>query len=189
MVRLGNNQDLNRLRPKISPMPHTRTHHIVIIVIVAMLTLCDSLDITHYTKSLIPRIHVNTANFLTIMCTLVATCLILGTLECTRHSKNIHSNVIIWNGCFHIQSLRAGHSAQGNFQKSYALQYQVKRNIKDTVIVYLPSRIESNHCTVASECKFSSRQPHKITLNPKPSITCKTFFVNWIGPGLQTAQN
>ena len=33
--------------------PHARTHHVVIIVIIAVLTLCDSPNLTDYTKSLL----------------------------------------------------------------------------------------------------------------------------------------
>lgn len=61
---------------------------IVTIVIIAMLTLCDSPNVTHYTKSLLSHIHVNIANLHNITCTLVATCMILERLECT--SKLIH---------------------------------------------------------------------------------------------------
>ena len=56
-------------------------HHIVIIVIIVMLTLCDSLDATHYTRFLSSHIHVSTAYLLNIMCTLVATSVISRRLE------------------------------------------------------------------------------------------------------------
>jgi hypothetical protein len=40
-----------------------------------------------YTNSIIPRIHVNTTKFCNITCTLVATCVILQSLECTMFSQ------------------------------------------------------------------------------------------------------
>ena len=66
---------------------HARTHYVVIIVIVAivaMLTLYDSPSFTQHTKLLSSRIHVNPADLLNNMCTLVATNVTLGKLECKR---------------------------------------------------------------------------------------------------------
>ena len=40
-------------------------------------------DITCYTNSIVSCIHVNTTKFRNIMCTLVSTCVILRSLECT----------------------------------------------------------------------------------------------------------
>jgi hypothetical protein len=41
-------------------------------------------NVTCYTNSIVSYIHVNTTKFCNITCTLVATCVILQTLECTR---------------------------------------------------------------------------------------------------------
>ena len=55
---------------------------IVIIVIIAMLTLCYSI-MSHVTLIfLLSCIHVDTVYLLNITCTLVATCVIFGRLEC-----------------------------------------------------------------------------------------------------------
>jgi hypothetical protein len=40
-------------------------------------------NVTCYTNSIEPRIHVNTTKLYNIMCTLVATCLILRSLKCS----------------------------------------------------------------------------------------------------------
>ena len=42
-------------------------------------------DVTYYANSLLSRIHVNITYLLNIMRTLVATCVILGRLECTNY--------------------------------------------------------------------------------------------------------
>jgi hypothetical protein len=44
-------------------------------------------NITCYTNSLLSHIHVNTANLLNTTCTLVATNVILGRLECSLSSR------------------------------------------------------------------------------------------------------
>ena len=44
-------------------------------------------DVTCYTNSIVSLIHVNTTKLHNIMCTLVATCVILRSLEC--HRKHI----------------------------------------------------------------------------------------------------
>ena len=41
-------------------------------------------NVTHCTCSLFSHVHVNTTHLLNTMCTLVATCMILERLECTR---------------------------------------------------------------------------------------------------------
>ena len=58
-------------------------HHVVIIVMIAMLTLCYSI-MSHATLIIYyhASIHVNTTNPLDITRTLAATCVILGRLEC-----------------------------------------------------------------------------------------------------------
>jgi hypothetical protein len=53
-------------------------HHIAIIVITDMLTLYYSIMLNA------TRIYVTTVDLLTITCTLVATCMILGRLECHK---------------------------------------------------------------------------------------------------------
>ena len=61
------------------------THHIVIlfiIIIITRLTLCYSIMSHTNINTLLSRIHVKIANLLNIMCTLAATCMILGKLEC-----------------------------------------------------------------------------------------------------------
>ena len=60
-----------------------RMHHIVTIIIIAMLTVLFC-NVTHYTNSLLSCVHDNSTNLLTIMCTLVAIDVILGKLECTN---------------------------------------------------------------------------------------------------------
>ena len=63
--------------------PHAHTHHVIIIVIViiiAILNLCYS--ITSHTNPLLSHIHVNTTKLLNMTCTLVATSVILRSLEC-----------------------------------------------------------------------------------------------------------
>ena len=64
---------------------NARMHHVVIIVIIVMLTLCDSPKATHYTKFLLSHIHVNTTNLFNISCTLVAVSVILRRLESIWH--------------------------------------------------------------------------------------------------------
>ena len=63
--------------------PHTRTHHVVIV----HCHYCNAgfmlfHDVICYTNSLLSPTHVNTIKILNIMCTLVATSVMLWSLEC-----------------------------------------------------------------------------------------------------------
>ena len=67
--------------------PHAHMHHVVIIVsiiIIAMLTLCCSNNVTRYTGSLLSCIYDNIVDLLNIICTLVATCIIIGRLDVSQ---------------------------------------------------------------------------------------------------------
>ena len=67
-------------------------HHVAIIAIYCHYCNVDivlSYNVTCYTNSLLLHIHGNTIDLLNIMCTLVATCMILGRLECILLSKVI----------------------------------------------------------------------------------------------------
>ena len=64
--------------------PHVRTHHILIIVLIAMLTLSYSIMSHAYNNSLLSHIHVNSTNLINITCTLVATSMKLERLECIK---------------------------------------------------------------------------------------------------------
>ena len=75
--------------------PHARMHHVVTIVVVAILVFVLFHNFTSYTNYLLLRIHTNIAGLLIIMCTLVATCVMLGTLECIR-SGSILETTIVW---------------------------------------------------------------------------------------------
>ena len=59
-------------------------HHII-----EMLHFVLFHNITCYTKSIIARIHVNTTKLHNITCTLVATCVILWSLECMHGAPNM----------------------------------------------------------------------------------------------------
>ena len=70
-------------------------------------------NVTCCANSLLSCIHVNTTYLLNIMCTLVATCVILGRLECTNYHKGHSPYKLRWswwwvtatinhnNDCFH----------------------------------------------------------------------------------------
>ena len=71
-------------------------HQVVTVVIIAMLTLCYSI-MSHATRiSLLLLMHVSTIDLLTIICTLVATSMILGRLGCTLIIPISTVHVIIW---------------------------------------------------------------------------------------------
>ena len=63
-----------------SGVDHTTPHHTI-----EMLHFVLFHSVTCYTKSIVSRIHINTTKFCNITCTLVATCMILRSLECIRH--------------------------------------------------------------------------------------------------------
>jgi hypothetical protein len=56
-------------------------------------------DFTCYANSKVSRIHVNTTNFRNIMCTLVATCVILRNIECTNLGPTSHMRLIACGHC------------------------------------------------------------------------------------------
>lgn len=60
-----------------------------------------------YTNSLLAHIHANIANLLTVMCTLDATSVILGRLECTRY--NVFGSIISFNNSDGTQLKKVGH--------------------------------------------------------------------------------
>ena len=69
--------------------PHARTHHIIVIVnivIIATMSLCHSLMSRATLILYLSRIHSNTVNLLNVMCTLVATYVILESLEFTLNT-------------------------------------------------------------------------------------------------------
>ena len=47
-------------------------------------------DVTCYTNSIVSHIHVNTTKLCNIMCTLVATGVILQSLECNEAQRKVH---------------------------------------------------------------------------------------------------
>ena len=49
-------------------------------------------SVTCYTNSIVSRIHVNTTKLRNIMCTLVATCVVLQSLNCVRDSVHLYSD-------------------------------------------------------------------------------------------------
>ena len=79
--------------------PHARTHHIIVIVnivIIATMSLCHSL-MSHATLILyLSRIHANTVHFLNVMCTLVATYVILESLEFTLDIIHYFKKTMSW---------------------------------------------------------------------------------------------
>ena len=82
--------------------PHACTHHVVIIVINvinAMLILCYSI-MSHATLILfLSCIQINTIYLLNITCTLVATCMLLGRLDCTFDEYIVITNSIFNGQC------------------------------------------------------------------------------------------
>ena len=66
--------------------PHAHVHHDVIIDYVFFRTVMCYID------SLLTCIHINTANLLNIMCTLVATCMKSRRLECTCTTLKYNMN-------------------------------------------------------------------------------------------------
>jgi hypothetical protein len=75
-------------KPPNKSKPHTRTHHVVTNVIHCCYYNVNFVlfhDVIYCTIPLLSCIHVNTANFFYIMCTLIATSVILGRLGCNCH--------------------------------------------------------------------------------------------------------
>ena len=93
--------------------PHACTHHVFILVIIAMLTLCYSIMSL---ATLILYCHINIAGLLNIMCTLVATGMILGSLEC---KKSFKCSFLICIDCCLTQVARENNIGDLYFTVSY----------------------------------------------------------------------
>ena len=70
-------------------------------------------SVTCYTKSIVSRIHVNTTKLRNITCTLVATCVILPTLECKNKPKHR------WMALLYISTEWMLHSKEASHLKHY----------------------------------------------------------------------
>ena len=81
-------------------MPHCHERPSGVVHNIKMLHFVLFHTATCYINSIVSHIHVNTTKLCNIMCALVATCVILRSLECT-HNLYAYSNLAsrVSNGC------------------------------------------------------------------------------------------
>ena len=118
--------DIPKKKPTEEFKPRACTHHVIIIVIIAMLHFVSFHSVTCYTNPLSSSTRVNIVDLLNATCTLVATrCVILGRLQSSAtYMTHLNSRALIM--CRECVDLRVHRKEVGDNNLGFYLRTELR---------------------------------------------------------------